>query len=260
MTTHWDVVRDVVPDDSSHQVTSRHYIAEVMTGDAAPDRVLDLGCGTGRTIDTFRSYRADIEWIGVDVEDSPEVAERTRDDATFVTFDGVRLPFDDDHFPLVYSHQVLEHVRHPDALVREVARVLQPAGLFIGSTSQLEPYHSYSLWNFTLYGFRSIVEDAGLVVEELRPSLDGFTLTRRAYDGRPPEASRWWGEESPVNQEIDAWGAEHGHSHARINARKLEFCGQFAFRVRKPVPATAPPLPRRLRRAVGRALRATGLR
>lgn len=255
MTTHWDVVRDVVPDDSSQQVTSRHYLHEAMAVDDPPHRVLDLGCGIGRTIDTFRSYRADVAWVGVDIEASPEVASRTRDDATFVTYDGVHLPFDDDHFPLVYSHQVLEHVRHPGPLLVEVARVLEPGGVFIGSTSQLETYHSFSLWNYTVHGFRQLVEDAGLVLEEVRPSLDGFTLVRRAYDGRPPEASRWWGEESPINQEIDAWGAETGASHARINARKLEFCGQFAFRVRKPLPPPRPSAARRARRLVGRVVR-----
>lgn len=255
MSTHWQAVRDVVPDDSSHQVTSRHYLDEAMTVDAPPTRVLDLGCGTGRTIDTFRSFVPDVEWVGVDIEASPEVANRTRDDATFVTFDGVHLPFPDDHFPLVYSHQVLEHVRHPGPLLVEVARVLTPGGVFIGSTSQLETYHSFSLWNYTVHGFRQLVQDAGMVLEEVRPSLDGFTLVQRAYDGRPPEASRWWGEESPINQEIDAWGERTDAGHARINARKLEFCGQFAFRVRKPVPRPRPPLHQRVRRRVGHIAR-----
>lgn len=254
MTTHWQVVRDVVPDDSSQQVTSRFYLEQEMSVDDPPARVLDLGCGTGRTIDAFRAHRPDVEWIGVDIEDSPEVATRRRDDATFVTFDGVHLPFPDGHFPLVYSHQVLEHVRHPGPLIAEVGRVLAPGGVFIGSTSQLETYHSFSLWNYTVHGFRQLVEDAGLALEEVRPSLDGFTLVRRAYEGRPSEMSRWWGEESPINQEIDAWGAETGASHARINARKLEFCGQFAFRVRRPVPPPRPGLLRRVARGVRRRL------
>jgi SAM-dependent methyltransferase len=235
-------------------VTSRHYLDEAMTGEDPPGRVLDLGCGVGRTIDTFRAHDPDIEWVGVDIEGSPEVEARIRQDGHFVTFDGINLPFRDGAFPLVYSHQVLEHVPRPYELVAEVGRVLEPGGTFIGSTSQMEPYHSYSLWNYTVYGFRTIVEAAGLVLEEVRPSLDGFTLTRRAYDGRPPAASRWWGQESPVNQEIDQWGADTDQSHARINARKLEFCGQFAFRVRKPVPAKRLPLHRRGRRLARRVL------
>ena len=38
---------------------------------------MDLGCGTGDSVDLFRSVEPAVEWVGVDIEDSPEVAERT---------------------------------------------------------------------------------------------------------------------------------------------------------------------------------------
>jgi ubiquinone/menaquinone biosynthesis C-methylase UbiE len=127
----------------------------------------------------------------------------------------------------VYSHQVLEHVRKPELALREIARVLEPDGLFIGQTSQFEPYHSYSLWNFTVYGFKRIVEDAGMQLAELRPGIDGFTLMRRTYEGRPPEMSKYFSQESPINEEIEK-AAGDKRTQVR-NFRKLLFCGQFAF-------------------------------
>ncbi len=148
---------------------SRPVVADQYASRLRARRVLDLGCGAGDSVDLFRSVDPDVSWVGADIGDSPEVAERTRADAEFVTFDGRRLPFEDASFELVYCKQVLEHVEHPRELVAEVARVLEPGGHLAGSTSQLEAFHSRSVFNWTPYGFMRVAEEAGLEVVELRP-------------------------------------------------------------------------------------------
>jgi SAM-dependent methyltransferase len=42
-----------------------------------------------------------------------------------------RLPFPDDHFDVVLTAQVLEHVRHVDVAHREIARCLKPGGVHL---------------------------------------------------------------------------------------------------------------------------------
>ena len=93
----------------------------------ARGEVLDLGCGAGDSIRLFRSVHPEVSWVGADIDESPEVAARTRNDAEFVTFDGHALPFEDGSFELVCCKQVLEHVEHPRELMAEVARVLSRA-------------------------------------------------------------------------------------------------------------------------------------
>lgn len=235
MSTLWDLMRDCIPDDHARQVTSRYYLDEVMSSPGAPDRVVDLGCGRGTSAALFRGHDPKVRWVGVDIRDSPEARQQRPGGAPLVHFDGVHLPFRSDAVPLIYSHQVFEHVSRPRELLAEVGRVLRPGGLFIGSTSQFEPYHSFSLWNYTPYGFRVLVEEAGLALEEIRPSLDGVTLIMRSYDhGRRTEYGRYWDEESPLNAEIDSWAKATRRRTALVNLRKLTFCGQFAFRVAKP--------------------------
>jgi SAM-dependent methyltransferase len=222
-----------IPRDHARQVGSQYYIQEAMRAPMPANPVMDLGCGDGASAELFRSELPDVRWVGVDIVESATVWDVQGEDV--VVFDGVHLPFSDDSFPLVYTNQVFEHVRHPQALLLEIRRVLTPGGVFIGSVSQLEPYHAFSLWGgYTLYGWATLCRDAGLILEEARPSIDSRALITRQYEGAPPEHARYW-ELSPLNVEIDEWAVETDASVLAVNARKLQFCGQFAFRVRRPL-------------------------
>ena len=195
--------------------------------------MLDLGCGAGGSVDLFRARDPDVQWIGLDVSSSREAQSRTRADARFATFDGVSIPFESGSFDLVYCKQVLEHVRRPGPLLRDVRRVLAPGGFFAGSTSQLEPFHSLSFWNYTPLGFCALLRDAELSAVELRPGIDGLTLIGRRLAGRGRGRdrawARWWGNRSPLNRVVDVYGCARGLDARSLNATKLLFCGQFAF-------------------------------
>ncbi len=225
-----ELLGNVVPRDHARQTLADRYI-ELETGRRAgrPWRVLDLGCGTGSSVDSFRARDPHVDWVGIDVPDSPEARFRTRTDARFETFDGVSIPFDESTFDLVYCKQVLEHVRHPEALLAEVRRVLVPGGWFAGSTSQLEAYHSLSLWNYTPVGMVALLQQAGLRTLELRPGIDGFTLIAWRVAGGHRYFHRWWGRESPFNQVLNGCGRIERADIRTLNAAKLLFCGQFAF-------------------------------
>lgn len=222
-----------IPRDHARQTLAEHMAARALEGRAAP-RVLDVGCGTGRSVEIFRDNAPGSTWVGVDVEDSPEVRERTRDDVEFHTFDGVNLPFEDASFDVVYCAQVLEHVGQPAPLLAEVARVLAPGGSLAGSTSQLEPFHSRSTWNYTPYGLAVLLDDAGLGDVELRPGIDSLTLIVRRGLGGPTLFNRWWDSESPLNRAIGLYGRACGVDAAGQNAAKLVLCGQFAFLAKRP--------------------------
>jgi SAM-dependent methyltransferase len=218
------VLGEAVPSAPVRQALADDYIPRIASGS-----VLDLGCGRGDSVDQFRSVNPDVQWVGVDIEGSPEVAERTRTDAEFRVFDGVRIPAEDGSFDAVYCKQVLEHVRDPAPLLADVARVLRPGGLFAGSTSQLEPYHSYSTWNYTPYGLSLLLADAGLPVVELRPGIDSLALIVNRGAGMRSFTRRWWATESPLNRFAGAFGRARRLSPRQVNAIKLLLCGQFAF-------------------------------
>jgi 2-polyprenyl-3-methyl-5-hydroxy-6-metoxy-1,4-benzoquinol methylase len=94
-------------------------------------RVLDIGCRDGALT---RYYAANNEVVGLDVDQraldvcAQEIGIETR----WADFNQ-GLPFDDACFDVVVAGEVLEHSISPVLLVAEIARVLRPRGMFVGS-------------------------------------------------------------------------------------------------------------------------------
>lgn len=187
----YDEIKRAIPGDNAAKSSAPEMLAEAVRRLANPaPRVLDFGCGDGRGVDTLHKIAPAAKYVGVDIEGSPEVTSRLRGDAEFHSYNGTDLPFADASFDAVYSNQVFEHVRHPDRVMAEICRVLRPGGFFAGSVSNLEPYHSYSIFNYTPYGLFRVAEDNGLTLEAMRPGPEGVgmivrQLTMRALPGFP---------------------------------------------------------------------------
>jgi len=98
----------------------------------AGDRVIDLGCGSGRVLVWNRDSGA---WqVGIDV--SPFFAAEALEDVDLALGDLRRLPFGDGAFNKGYALDVFEHLSREGlrAVLREGARVLEPGGqLFVYS-------------------------------------------------------------------------------------------------------------------------------
>lgn len=122
--------------------------------DRPGDRVLDFGCGIGATVSAMLArgmdaYGVDVgEWWGKDHDaywhDSPIPSEQIRSRLSTVSETQYRLPYPDDHFDLIVSSQVFEHVFNYVDVFRELARVMKPDAVsvhvFPGRGTPLEPH------------------------------------------------------------------------------------------------------------------------
>jgi len=98
--------------------------------------VLDYGCGSSRQVfDLAHRFKNGIVF-GLDYDLVPlqiisDAANKLGFQNIFlIQFRSAKLPFRDNIFGIVTSHQVLEHVSHPDESVNEICRIMKQGGIF----------------------------------------------------------------------------------------------------------------------------------
>lgn len=95
--------------------------------------VLDVGCGMGGFTCYLAGHGA-AQAIGIDiVQDRIDAAEvfATKREVTNVAFrveDAAQMSFSDDTFDAIFCFYTFEHVSHPQAVLKELWRVLKPGG------------------------------------------------------------------------------------------------------------------------------------
>jgi SAM-dependent methyltransferase len=103
-----------------------HSTLDDLWDKAAPESVLDVGCGEGVLTFEWAERLGDGRVVGIDLEDpklQAEWTERRRPNLDFRVEEATSLSFADDEFDLAAATEVLEHVPDPEATVSEMARV-----------------------------------------------------------------------------------------------------------------------------------------
>lgn len=162
------------------------------TGVQAAD-VLDFGAGIGSSVEYFARYLPRARLTCLDVSEKSLELGRQRHSslASFVLFDGTKIPFPDASFDLCFAACVFHHIPHAEhvGLLREFRRVLRPGGLVF--------VFEHNPWNpLTVQAVRDCEfdENAELIAARvLRERLKGagFAGVHTAYRVFFPRALRW---------------------------------------------------------------------
>lgn len=148
----------------------KNYIRDFQRDDAPI--FLDVGGGDGERQDLRSGFNY---WL-MDIAPGDDADKVIVHDITKV------LPIESASVDVVYSNQVMEHLKDPFSAAREMARVLQPGGLCLVSTVFSYRYHPYpeDFWRFSHKGLQYLFSDmAGLNVKKAR-----YDLTHRRDDRR----------------------------------------------------------------------------
>ena len=116
---------------SSNPVVKRlmsgfHGALDELWATAAPESLLDVGCGEGVLTLEWAKRLGGGRVVGIDLDDPKLRAEweqRSRPNLEFRVEEATRLSFTDDEFDMACAIEVLEHVPEPEATVAEMARV-----------------------------------------------------------------------------------------------------------------------------------------
>jgi SAM-dependent methyltransferase len=138
------------------------WVSELSRG-----QVLDIGCAD-RWIQPHLA--SDCRYIGLDY---PGTGAKLYGAQPDVFADASLLPFQAASFDTVIMLEVLEHLRRPEAALREISRVTRPGASVLLSVPFLYPIHDapHDYQRYTAHGLARELDDAGLQIEQLRPTL-----------------------------------------------------------------------------------------
>ncbi len=131
-------------DDSVFNNERRLFVLANSIVRLRPNRILDIGCGSGFLAGLIRKELPDIEIHGVDF--SIEALKRCKNlsQVYCVDLEQSHLPFKGEVFDLIICTEVLEHLFQPERVVAEIHRLLTINGIGIITVP------NFSFWRFRL--------------------------------------------------------------------------------------------------------------
>jgi SAM-dependent methyltransferase len=135
--------------------------------------LLDLGCGRAPLRPLYRDHVTRVTLLDR-TQASPQVPLHVRADASH------SLPLAAGSFDTIVLSDVLEHIAAPEALWREMHRVLRPDGCVLLNVPFLYWLHEtpHDYYRYTEHALRLFATRSGFAVETLQPlggSLEVFT-------------------------------------------------------------------------------------
>ncbi len=87
------------------------------------------------------------------------------------------IPREDGFFDVIFCNAVLEHVKNPEEVIAEFARVCRPGGLLYLAVPFIQPEHKdpTDFQRYTADGLTVLVEKHGFAVEQLEPVHNIYT-------------------------------------------------------------------------------------
>lgn len=116
---------------------SRPDVVELIPG--VNNRIIELGCGTGMTLQSARQAGKASEIVGIDIIDRlPQHDQLTRYYQGDI--DGLALDMERESFDVAICADVLEHLVDPWNTLKKLAALLKPGGILIVSIPNARDY------------------------------------------------------------------------------------------------------------------------
>ena len=160
--------------ERGHRPVGEQAIARMNISPEA--RVLDVGCGSGWATRLLAEYAFAGRVTGIDISDEMvRVARESSQTAANTNYEiasAEALPFPDHEFTHAFSMESLYYYRDIPRALREIHRVLKPAGLFVAVVDLYWENQATHQWIDTLKvpvellsvdDYRSLFIDAGFV-------------------------------------------------------------------------------------------------
>ncbi|MDN3587323.1 class I SAM-dependent methyltransferase [Pedobacter aquatilis] len=146
-----------------------------------PAKVLEVGAGDGSILHFLNEWNFAPELHALEIAESGVNIIKSRNLSSLKsvqTFDGYKIPFEDNTFDLVILAHVLEHVEHERILLRELKRVSKyivvevPKDYRFGVDQRMKHFLDYGHINmYTPTSLRFLLQSEGLEIIEDKVSM-----------------------------------------------------------------------------------------
>ena len=123
-------------------------------GERVKGRVLENGCGVGMYVEKLSAFGGEV--IGLEYDRERALEARTHS-PLILNAAGEFIPLPSSTIDLILSHEVIEHVQDDRAAVREMIRVLRPAGrIVLFCPNRGYPFETHGIYWRGRYKFGNI--------------------------------------------------------------------------------------------------------
>jgi len=121
--------------------------------------ILDLGCGSGEYSYLLAKNKQN-QIYALDSNEKLCQKIKQKNNLEVIHSDAHKLPFKDNSFDACFCNTVLEHVKDPEQIIKEIQRVLKPNGKVIISIPFLQEIHADpdDFQRYTPFGLRNLLK------------------------------------------------------------------------------------------------------
>ncbi|WDF62878.1 class I SAM-dependent methyltransferase [Flavobacterium sp. KACC 22763] len=154
------------------------------------NNLLDIGCGKMPYKEYILKNSSVDNYVGLDIEEALIYDSNIYPD---FTWDGKKMPFEDDSFDCAFGTEVLEHCPNPEVVLKEVYRVLKSEGIFFFTVPFLWNLHEvpHDEYRYTPFSLKRHLENSGFNNIEIK-ALGGWHASMAQMLGL-------WLRRSPMN-------------------------------------------------------------
>jgi len=131
--------------------------------------LLDIGCGKMPYKEFIVENSSVDTYVGLDIENALEYDVDIKPD---FTWDGKKMPFENDSFGSAFGTEVLEHCPEPKVILNETYRILKTGGCFFFTVPFLWNLHEvpHDEYRYTPFALKRLLSEAGFKKIEITPT------------------------------------------------------------------------------------------
>ncbi len=122
--------------------------------------LIDIGCGKMPYKEYILEHSKTKKYIGLDIESALLYDNAVKPD---YTWNGIKMPFEDDSFNCAFGTEVLEHCPEPEVVLKETYRVLRRNGVFFFTVPFLWNLHEVpnDAYRYTPFSLERHLKNSG---------------------------------------------------------------------------------------------------